>query len=194
MRNSIILPNYLDSLFTYEAEKSGLIKPFYNPANELYDGHNFEAAEKAYSLFLDNRTKDKQNLFRILLLFDDIILPNATQNYDYDKLIKTGMFSVFFLEDALLSDPIHQDGQIEYAKHLKRAIVPVFEKNIRSYFRYGQAVDGFSDFVSDLYDCILLDKRIPTKHNDFIEQNKAHFDIRNHQHFIELKTKFGNQV
>lgn len=192
MRDTIILPSNLETLFIYEAEKSGFVKQLYNPADDLFAERDLAAADKYYKQLLDNKIIDRQNLFRTLLLFDDIILSNATQNYDYDKLIKTGLFSIFYLEDELASDPIHQDGHIEYATHLKPAILPVFENDIKSYFRYGQAVDGFTNFVSDLYDCILLKERIPPKHIDFIEVNKTFFDIKNIQNVKELQSKFGN--
>ena len=141
---------------------------------------------------MDEKISDKQNLFRMLLLFDDIILSNATQDYAYDNLIKTGMFSIFYMEDALEADPIHQDGHIEYATYLKPAILPVFEDAVRPYFKYGQAVDGFSNFVSDLYDYILLKKEIPSKHYDFIKYNKALFDKKNIDNIRMLKSKFGD--
>ena len=143
-------------------------------------------------VFLTEKANDKQRLFSILLLFDDIILSNATQNYDYDRLIKTGMFSLFYLEDEVDSDPIHQDAHIEYATYLKPAIIPVFEKNIKSYFKYGQAVDGFKNFVSDLYDLILLNKRLPKKHHSFIEQNKIIFDVLNSDQVNKLHVLFGD--
>lgn len=192
MRNAIILPDKLESLFIYEAEKSGLIKPIYNLADELFSGCVLADADKFYKHLLDNKIIDKQNLFRTLLLFDDIILSTATENYEYDKLTETGFFSIFYLEDALSSDPIHKDGHIEYATYLKPAILPVFENVVKSYFRYGEAKGGFTNFISDLYDTILLDKRLPKKHNDFIEFNKTLFDIRNKKNIKRLETEFKN--
>lgn len=192
MRSSIILPNNLETLFIYEAEKSGLVKSLYNPANDLYDESEIVAANIYYKQWLDSKILDRQNLFRTLLLFDDVILSNVTQNYDYDALIKTGMFSLFYMEDALESDPIHQDGHIEYATHLKPAILPVFENDIRAYFKCGQAIDGFTNFVSDLYDCILLKKRIPAKHRSFIELNKGFFDMRNRKNIERFQSEFGD--
>ena len=191
MRQSIILPDILQTQFIYEAEKSGLVKPCNNYADDLYDRKDLAAAEMHYKQMLERKTVDKQNLYRMLLLFDDIILSNVTQNYNYEKLTSTGMFSVFFLEDALLSDPIHQDGHIEFAKYLKPAIIPVYKKYIKSYFRLGHAKDGFTSFVSDLYDTILLGKHLPKKHINYIELNKLDFDIRNTNSIKKLKSEFG---
>lgn len=192
MRDAIILPHNYELLLIYEAERSGVIKQLYNPADELYDEYDLAAGKKYYQQLMDEKISDKQNLFRMLLLFDDIILSNVTQDYAYDNLIKTGMFSIFYMEDALEADPIHQDGHIEYATYLKPAILPVFEDAVKPYFKYGQAVDGFSNFVSDLYDYILLKKEIPSKHYDFIKYNKALFDKKNIDNIRMLKSKFGD--
>lgn len=192
MRDAIILPHNYELLLIYEAERSGVIKQLYNPADELYDEYDLAAGKKYYQQLMDEKISDKQNLFRMLLLFDDIILSNVTQDYAYDNLIKTGMFSIFYMEDALEADPIHQDGHIEYATYLKPAILPVFEDAVKPYFKYGRAVDGFSNFVSDLYDYILLKKEIPSKHYDFIKYNKALFDKKNIDNIRMLKSKFGD--
>lgn len=190
MRNTIILPAKLESLFVYEAEKSGLVKSIYSPADEIYDKDDLTSADIFFKHMLDNKIVDRQNLFRTLLLFDDIILSNATENYEYDKLIETGFFSIFYLEDALSSDPIHSDGHIEFATYLKPAILPVFENVVKSYFRYGEAEGGFTNFISDLYDTILLGEKLPKKHNDFIKINKTLFDIRNKKNVERLKAEF----
>lgn len=192
MRDAIILPHNYELLLIYEAERSGVIKQLYNLSDDLYDEYDLDAGKKYYQQLMDEKISDKQNLFRMLLLFDDIILSNATQDYAYDNLIKTGMFSIFYMEDALEADPIHQDGHIEYATYLKPAILPVFEDAVKPYFKYGQAVDGFSNFVSDLYDCILLKKQIPSKHCGFIKYNKALFDKKNIDNIRMLKSKFGD--
>lgn len=191
MRQSIILPNKLENLFVHEAEKTGLVKPNYDYVKDLYNEKDLTASNIFYKQVLEERKADKQKLFRLLLLFDEMVLSNATQNYNYEKLTDTGMFSVFYLEDELLSDPIHQDYHFEYAKHLKPAILPVFEQSIESYFKYGQAKGGFTRFISDLYDCILLDKHLPVKHAGFIELNKLFFDINNSDSILRLKSEFG---
>ena len=191
MRQSIILPDRLENLLVFEAEKCGLVKLYYNFADELYSGSDLDALDINFKQMMESRFDDRQNLFRMLLLFDEVILSSVTQNYDYNKLKQTGMFSVYYLEDEINSDPMHQECHIEYAKYLKPAILPVFERSICSYFKYGQAVGGFTEFISDLYDCILLCKHIPEKHLSFIEFNKLLFDIKNNQSITKLTSEFG---
>lgn len=102
MRDAIILPHNYELLLIYEAERSGIIKQLYNLADDLHDEYDLDVGKKYYQQLMDEKISYKQNLFRMILLFDDIILSNATQDYAYDNLIKTGMFSIFYLEGHML--------------------------------------------------------------------------------------------
>ncbi len=192
MRQSIILTNKFENLFVNEAEEGGFIKPIYNPADDLYSPQELNEAKMCYRNMLKGQQEERQNIFRILMLFDEIILPSVSQSYDYSKLKNLGLFNLYYFEDLYESDPIHQDGHIEYATYLKPAILPVYESRIRNYFQDGQAVNGFKSFVSDLYDWILLGKKLPTKHYAFIEKNKQQFNMRNRFWFEKLRSLYVN--
>lgn len=191
MRQSIIIPNRFEKIFMSEAEKSGLIKPLYNYADEIFDGNALKESKQYFQRLLDNKKHERQSLFRILMLFDDIILPYATSDYDYDKLSSTGLFSFYYFEDYYQTDFMHQEGHIQYAEQLKSAILPVFEKDVKPYFKFGQVIGGYSNFISDLYDCILLQKPFPEKYNSFVQLNKEQFDILNRPRIKELESMFG---
>lgn len=192
MRQSVILPDRVQNVFFNEAEKSGLVIPLDNIADDLYPPDELREANALYKSALDKRDNEKQSIFRMLMLFDNIILPNVVDYYDYDKLINTELFSIYFLEDFMEFDPIHEEGHKEYAMYLKPAIVPVYEKILRSYFRIGETVGSFSDFASDLYDVILVGKGMPLRHKSFWEANKKYFNIRNKHSFNDLRNKFGS--
>lgn len=112
-------------------------------------------------------------------------------DYNYDKLKKTGLFSLFFFEDFYDSNFSYKDDRVINATSFKQAILPVFESRIKPYFQVGQAVDGFKKFVSDLYDYILLDKKLPKKHDEFIKLNKRYFNIRHRPYFDEMRHKYA---
>lgn len=189
MRQSIIVPPKLENIFINVAEESGLIKALYNPADELYNKDELREAKLKY--YAAQKT-ERQNLFRILMLFDDIILPSVTLNYDYKKIVDTGMFSLYYLEDMCEYNALAKEEHEQYAMHLKNAILPVYEKYLKSYFRLGYDPNMFSDFVSDLYECILLKRKLPSKYNSFVEMNQCAFDIRNSFRIEEMIKMFGN--
>lgn len=192
MRQSVILPSKFEAVFLNEAEKSYLIKPLPNPADELYPKKELEKAEQYYKKILDKQEDERQKVFRMLLLFDEIILTDLVEVYDYTKLIETGLFELFFIEDMCKYDPIHQEGHIEYAKYLKPAILPVFEKEVKRLFREGKAVGGLSGFISDLYNYILLGERLSPRHLKFITMNKKAFDLRNKNYYEKMRREYIN--
>lgn len=53
MRQSIILPNKYERIFLNEAEKSDLISPVYNPADEIYPSKELNEAKEIESNMLD---------------------------------------------------------------------------------------------------------------------------------------------
>lgn len=191
MRQSIILPGKYQNVFLNEAEKSGLIEKLYNPADELYLSKEFIEAEADFKNEMNANVNARQNIYRILLLFDNIILSDVTKNYNYDKLKSTGLFSLFYFEDFYESDLFHKEDRIINATCYKYVILPVFINEIESYFKVGQPVGGFKSFASDLYDSILLNKKLPQKHNEFVFLNKENFNKRLKAHFDYLRSNFG---
>lgn len=190
MRQAIILPTIYENIFINETETAGLITPLYNPADKMYPPEELEEAKIYYKNMLKGRKEDIQNLYRILLLFDNIILPEATPDYNYDNLLNRGSFTLYRFEDMYEYDPFHQEGHYSYARHLKEAILPIYKKRIQSYFPIGTPVDGFSSFISHLYDSILLRKKLQKKYQPYIEINKKYFDNRNRKYYVRLRREF----
>lgn len=177
MRQSIILSDKQELILLHEAEKSNLIKPLFE--EEMKSEIDFIIANNRINNYLESQVTERNNLFRLLLLYDEIILPSTNPIYDYDNLINTGNFSLYSVEDFLKSNQTNQEYNQHYAKHLKHAIIPVLEKQLKSYFKLGQPNGGFNTFISDLYDCMLLNKKLSNEYNDFIKRNIYFLNFKN---------------
>ena len=182
MRNSIILPREYEHLFCAEAQEIGLIVDIPSDADKLYDHVELQEAEASYIGYLKSIPGLRQKIFQMVLLFDEIILDAADGNYDYRKLVDTGLFRVIPFDKFYYEhNPIHEDGHKEFAQHLKPAIMPVLTKDIGKYFKHMPAKISLDDFLSRLYDLILLKKQLPKEYENIIEINKLAFDAK----FIE---------
>lgn len=183
MRQSIILSNEYEQLFLHEAQKSGLIESLPSYADELYDSDELKEAKLLYDAQLDSQVEKKKSLLRIILLFDEIILPQAPGDYDYQRLKNEGLFKIIPFDDFYYDNPIQKEGHEQYAQYLKSAILPVAEKSLRSYFRIIPKYVEYSELVSALYDTVLLKKKLPYKYREITKVNKQDFDLRNSAYF-----------
>lgn len=151
-------------------------------SEELYDSDELKEANLLYDAQLDDQVEKKKNLLRTILLFDEIILPNAPGYYDYQRLMNAGFFKIIPFDDFYYDNPIQKEGHKQYAQNLKLAILPVAEKNLRSYFNIIPQNVEYSEFISDLYDNVLLDKKLPHKYGEITKINKQIFDLMSAAH------------
>ena len=178
------MPEKYESIFLNEAEKSGVVKKIDMHLPELYNSSEIEEAEQNYRSYLSERVDDIQNIFRIALLFDEIILANAPMDYDYKTLQGTGQFKIIPFDDFYYDNPISHDGHKEYAIHLKPAIIPLAEEELKSYYRHLPTGYNFTALVSDIYDTVLFGKKLDKKYDWIIEQNHSAFNERNQHNFV----------
>jgi len=176
VRKSIILSKTYEQIFLLEAEKSGLIS-YLDDLEYLYD-FDVAADRSFWHNHLEGLSKKRQNLFRIALLFDEIILESAPSHYDFSRLKGEGNIKIFPFEDFYYNNPIYKEGHELYAQHLKPAILPVAEKRLQSYFREIPQNVIYSELIISLYDAILLNKNFPAKFNDVMKINKDSFNLR----------------
>ena len=198
MRQSIILSNEYEQLFLHEAQKSGLIELLPSYADKLYDSEKLKETESFYNAWLDSQVEKKKNLLRIILLFDEIILPQAPGEYDYQRLKNNEGFKIIPFDDYYYDNPIQKEGHKQYAQYLKSAILPVAEKDLRSYFSIVPPNIEYSEFISDLYDTVLLNKKLHNKYKEIVRINKKSFDLRNTAYFkradlLELPEMLGQK-
>ena len=180
MRQSIILSNNYEQLFIHEAQKSGLIETLPNYADVFYDDEELREADRIYNVQLDSQHEKIQNLFRIILLFDEIILPHAPDWYDYDRLENNTQFKIFSFDDFYQDNPLKGEDGKQYAECLKPAILPVAENNLRNYLKVVPTSIKYSDLISAIYDSTMLGKDFPNiEYVKTLQINKRYFDRRN---------------
>lgn len=189
MRQSAILNDEYEEILIREAKKTGLITPKYDFSAMIDDAEKVADAEKHYYAFLDSKVDTRKNLFRTVLLFDEIILPHAPGEYNYDLLEKQGCFKVIPFDDFYYDTSNSFKGDIgkkEYVLHakiLKPALLPILEERLKSYFRLIPKGISYKELISILYDCTFEKEAIPRKYNYTIEINKREFDRRQSEYY-----------
>ena len=90
MKDSIILPLNYEKVFMMEARKSGLIKhkEIHNAPNFSYfDNHEYELYKRC--------SKAKQNLFQMILLYDELIIRDSDPTFEYNEIQNMGNFKIY---------------------------------------------------------------------------------------------------
>lgn len=193
MRQAAILNDDYENILIREAEKTGLVEPKYDLSSILDDPAEFARAHDFYNSLIDKRVEDRKDLFRSILLFDEIILPHAPGEYNYDLLERQGCFKIVPFDDFYNDTANSFRGEVGsanyvlHAKALKPAVLPVLGDRLRSYFKL--LPDGFDyeKLVSTLYDCYFEKKPIPSKYNKIISTNKEFSDLLQSEHFEKLR-------
>lgn len=182
IKNSIIIPNKYERAFIYEAKKDGLIK--YIDFGDCFD-ENEEYKEAEDALLKNNRIR--QNLFQMILLYDNIIFPDMYPYYDCNALKIMDNFSIYSFEDLLEFDAINQDDHVLFAELLKPAITPIITKEITKYFPIRDNVH-LKDIVSEIYDVALgIEKQFSNKIEKLLDLNKNIFNFKNIEYIRKME-------
>lgn len=150
MKNSIILPLNYEKVFMMEARRSGLIKHIEIPnAPELsaFDDYENEVYKRSY--------KVKQNLFQMILLYDELIIQESDPTFEYYEIGNLGNFKIYPFEDFYYFDAKYQENNVLYAEYLKPAILKILKNDLKSYFpiRNNKKI-SYNKMISELYDYI----------------------------------------
>lgn len=181
VKNSIIIPRNYERAFIYEAKRDNLIRRI-DFGDDFDKNDEYEDLEDA---FLKNN-RIRQNLFQMILLYDNIIFPDMDPTFDCSTLKSMDDFSIYSFQDLLEFDAIHQEGHVLFADHLKSAITPVITRDIKKYFSMRDNTP-LKDIVSEIYDVTLgIEKRFSNKIEELIELNKFVFDLRHREYFRKM--------
>ena len=183
MRHSVILSNQYEQLLLHEAEKSGLIKELPILPEGLYDPDEMQEVSLFFDSLLEKRIEERKKLLQVILLFDEIILPSAPGSYDYNRLNDIGTFKIYPFDDFYYDSSKKTEDHDLHVQQLKRAIIPVAEKKLKSYYEKIPNNLDYSDFVSALYDFVLSCKALPRKYRYINKINKRLFDERNTDYY-----------
>ena len=123
MRDTIILTSQYEMQLVHEAQKEGLIKEQDFLAEIDFSPSFTELDNELYELSFGTATPDRQKLFQMMLLYDNVILESAPPLYDYDKLESSGNIKVYTTDDFLDSIPIKIEKPDAFAEYLKPALI-----------------------------------------------------------------------
>lgn len=184
MKNSIILPLDYQEVFMMEARRSGLIKhkeiPNTPDLSDL-DHYKDEIYKKYY--------KVKQNLFQMILLYDELIIQNSDPTFEYNEIENMGNFKIYTLDDFYYFDAVHQENNALYAQYLKPAILKRLKKDLKPYFSinnnrkisYNKTISELYDFIFEIHDSISKNTM------EILELNEIAFKLRNRKYTDRLK-------
>ncbi|MBD5530238.1 MAG: hypothetical protein HDR02_17810 [Lachnospiraceae bacterium] len=184
MKNSIILPLNYEKVFMIEARKSGLIKHVEIPnAPDLYgfDHYEEELYKRCYRL--------KQNLFQMILLYDELIIQDSDPTYEYDKIENIGNFKIYPFDDFYYYNARELENNVLYAEYLKPAILGVLKKNLRHCFAVENCKKvSYNKMISELYDAFFKIREDISKNvMELLELNEVVYKIKNRKNINRLK-------
>ena len=190
MKNSIILPKEYKNIFLFELRKSGLIKPKDNTNLDIWSKRdNYE------NLLYRRRYKLKQNLFQMILLYDELVVQYCDSDFDYEKIKSIGNFKLYLPEDYYSFDPVKQENNSLYAYYLKPAMFKVLKNGLKPYFEVGSSKISYNEIVSELYDTIFKIKNDISKETiEFIRSSERIYKLRNWEYIDELKKHNASKV
>lgn len=184
MKNSIILPLNYEKVFMMEARRSGLIKHKEIPnAPDLSDFDHYE--DEVYKRYY----KVKQNLFQMILLYDELIIQDSDPTFEYNKIENMGNFKMYPFDDFYYFDAIHQENNALYAEYLKPAILRILKRNLKSYFSISNnGKVSYNKIISELYDFIFeIHDSISKNTMELLELNETAYKLRNRRNINIMK-------
>lgn len=184
MKNSIILPLNYEKVFMIEARKSGLIqhKEIPNaPDLSAFDHYEDEVYKRYY--------KVKQNLFQMILLYDELIIQDSDPTFEYNEIENMGNFKIYPFDDFYYFDARQQENNVLYAEYLKPAILKVLKKELNHYFEISNNKKvSYNKMISELYDVIFgIQENISKNTVELLELNETAYKLKNRKNINRLK-------
>lgn len=184
MKNSIILPLNYQKIFMTEARKCDLITPI-----EIDTAPNIREFEQYEDEIYKRCYRIKQNLFQMILLYDELIIPDFDPVYEYDKLNNMDNFKIYSFDDYYYYDAIHEENNSLYAEYLKPAILKLLKKQLKLYFEVSNSRKvSYNKMISELYDYIFeISDHISKDTMELLELNELLYKQKNKKNIERLK-------
>lgn len=184
MKNSIILPLNYEKIFMMEARKSGLIKH-----KEIYDAHDLSYFDHQEDILYKKCYKVKQNLFQMILLYDELIIQDSDPTYEYNEIENMGNFKIYPFDDFYYYNASQQENNALYAEYLKPAIFKLLKKELEPYFevKYNKRI-SYNKLISELYDFIFdICNGISKNTMELLKLNEVAYKLRNRENINRMK-------
>lgn len=153
MRNAVVLPRSYEAQLIYEARKCGLAEKIYIDIPDALSPQDEEELDKQ---LYARKWSERQKIFQIVLLFDEIIVPGIDPTNDYQGLAESGYFSFSSIDDYFryATENNLYENCIAVSSYLKPALMPILLKKLTS--SYNNDVKGISKrkFAENIYDAV----------------------------------------
>ena len=151
MRTAVILPRKYEGKLIYEAQKCGLAKKIDLPTPNALTNEQEESVNK----YLYSKLHViKQKIFRMVLLFDEIIIPGIDPTNDYTGLEASGFFDFSTIDEYIQYGQKHNlyEDCVATSDYLKPALLPVLRKRLSSYYDNDIKDLSKAKFAENIYD------------------------------------------
>jgi len=157
MRTAIVLPSKYEAQLIHESKKCGLTKEIdIEPPYPMTKKEYRKLEKTGFNL----SKKNKRELFQMILLYDEIIVPGIDPTYNYDDLIETQLFSITSIDEYLSyasNVNLYENCDVN-SQYLKPALLPVVYDEIASYYNSSVKEISKSDFVENIYNAYFTKK------------------------------------
>lgn len=168
MRNNLILSAEYEYILLREAKKSGYYKEIPYPKD--VDWLSREEADEINQRIRKIGKRKINNLFQMVLLYDNIIIPSFVEWDDYSKLEETGYIKIYTYDDMQnYMSGLYDDFDYEYGQYIKPALITPIKKMISKY-NYFKIVSDIK-FASIIYDLYILEKVDTLNFNKLLKEN-----------------------
>ena len=149
MANSVILPGSYQDLLIYEGFKSNLLEDTLDMSNDPDFDVNVipRQREQAYKIYRNQR----QKFFQTILLYDNLILPEADPTVNFGRLDDYG-FKIYEIEESLGYDARTESDYDLKVISLKNAIVDKFVERHKFAFPQIELSASPKEIAEAIYD------------------------------------------
>lgn len=168
MRNNLILNNEYQYILLREARKSGYFEQI--PYPEGVDWLSREEADEIEQSIRKIGKRKINNLFQMILLYDNITIPTFIDWDDYSKLKETGYIKIYTYDDMQnYMSKYFEDFDYNDAQNIKPALITSIKKIISNY-NYCK-IENDTRFASIIYDLYVWSKIDIYQYNKLIAEN-----------------------
>lgn len=156
------------SIFYYEKQKSGYYKEIPYPKDVEWLSR--EESDEINQRIRKIGKRKINNLFQMILLYDNIIIPSFVEWDDYSKLEETGYIKIYTYDDMQnYMNGLYDDFDYKYGQYIKSALITHIKKMISNY-NYCKIVSDIK-FTSIIYDLYIWSKVDTLNFNKLVEEN-----------------------
>lgn len=168
MRNNLIINAEYEYILLQEAKKSGYYKEIPYPKD--VDWLSREESDEIDQRIRKISKRKINNLFQMILLYDNIVIPSFVEWDDYSKLEETGFIKIYTYDDMQnYMSGLYDDFDYDYGQYIKPALITPIKKLVSNY-NYCKIMSDIK-FASIIYDLYIWSKVDTLNFGKLVEEN-----------------------